>query len=313
MGEILREHAAQGGDASQAEESLVRQALRFAHDAGLVRYTRHEPVSPYAKQAAVLQALLDSAGVTVGHWSENTGYPVQLLLLVMSGMDCPTEDLLIRTSLFVAMRQARPGLDLSDTNRRAGNILAMLKDLYGEHIRKITDEPGMGLLGTLPDTMVNGRVLRIAAQVLRTLGYEDVADDIDSTTAPILIADRPKLTKGEIEYVLGSPHAIANLLAYHDINFSEYEAVMGAEGVGETWPPRRYTELRDRALQVIHQDPDCFDPEVKQLLGMKTETTRREVFVCTNCQGMYADSPVTSCDCMPDHGANTFVKGTATY
>ena len=37
------------------------------------------------------------------------------------------------------------------------------------------------------------------------------------------------------------------------------------------------------------------------------ETNGRKVFVCTHCDGVYADQPVTRCDCLPDE--NTFTEG----
>ena len=37
------------------------------------------------------------------------------------------------------------------------------------------------------------------------------------------------------------------------------------------------------------------------------ETKGRKVFVCTHCDGVYADQPVTRCDCLPDE--NTFTEG----
>ena len=37
------------------------------------------------------------------------------------------------------------------------------------------------------------------------------------------------------------------------------------------------------------------------------ETKGRKVFVCTHCDGVYADQPVTQCDCLPDE--NTFTEG----
>ena len=36
-------------------------------------------------------------------------------------------------------------------------------------------------------------------------------------------------------------------------------------------------------------------------------TNGRKVFVCTHCDGVYADQPVTQCDCLPDE--NTFTEG----
>lgn len=33
----------------------------------------------------------------------------------------------------------------------------------------------------------------------------------------------------------------------------------------------------------------------------------RKVFICTHCDGVYADQPVTQCDCLPDE--NTFTEG----
>jgi len=47
------------------------------------------------------------------------------------------------------------------------------------------------------------------------------------------------------------------------------------------------------------------------------DITTRKVFICIGCGGMYADSPVTSCDCCVDldypQGANLFVEGIAIY
>ena len=42
--------------------------------------------------------------------------------------------------------------------------------------------------------------------------------------------------------------------------------------------------------------------------GQPAQATKgRKVFVCTNCDGVYADQPVTRCDCLPDE--NTFTEG----
>lgn len=38
---------------------------------------------------------------------------------------------------------------------------------------------------------------------------------------------------------------------------------------------------------------------------------KRKIFVCAHCQCIYADAPVTECDCQP--GANEFIEGTAEY
>mgnify|MGYP005606574325 CR=1 FL=1 len=42
--------------------------------------------------------------------------------------------------------------------------------------------------------------------------------------------------------------------------------------------------------------------------GQPAQATKgRKVFVCTHCDGVYADQPVTQCDCLPDE--NTFTEG----
>lgn len=42
-----------------------------------------------------------------------------------------------------------------------------------------------------------------------------------------------------------------------------------------------------------------------------TPTVTRKAFVCVACQGVYVDSPVTQCDCMPDK--QQFIGTTITY
>lgn len=39
--------------------------------------------------------------------------------------------------------------------------------------------------------------------------------------------------------------------------------------------------------------------------------TRRKAYVCKSCGGVYADDPVSQCDCMPEK--NEFYIGTITY
>lgn len=42
----------------------------------------------------------------------------------------------------------------------------------------------------------------------------------------------------------------------------------------------------------------------------KGQTTRK-AFICKSCEGVYADQPVTQCDCMPDK--DEFIKGIISY
>lgn len=43
-----------------------------------------------------------------------------------------------------------------------------------------------------------------------------------------------------------------------------------------------------------------------------TVTIVRKAFICIHCEGVYADSPVTSCDCC-DGTINDFHEGTIEY
>lgn len=38
---------------------------------------------------------------------------------------------------------------------------------------------------------------------------------------------------------------------------------------------------------------------------------KRKAFICPNCEGVYADQPVSQCDCVPDK--NEFIEGTISY
>lgn len=40
--------------------------------------------------------------------------------------------------------------------------------------------------------------------------------------------------------------------------------------------------------------------------------TRRKIFVCEHCEGVYPDQPVSQCDCLEGSGAD-FVEGFAEY
>ena len=41
------------------------------------------------------------------------------------------------------------------------------------------------------------------------------------------------------------------------------------------------------------------------------ETTTRKAFICKSCEGVYADQPVSRCDCMPEK--NEFIEGIIIY
>jgi hypothetical protein len=67
------------------------------------------------------------------------------------------------------------------------------------------------------------------------------------------------------------------------------------------------------ALKLAHQK---LTAERDQLAGRLVQQEQAgwitcKVFVCTNCEGMYRDNPVTECDCLPFQ--NEFVEGTASY
>ena len=52
----------------------------------------------------------------------------------------------------------------------------------------------------------------------------------------------------------------------------------------------------------------CYARAVLAKWGQPAQETKgRKVFVCTHCDGVYADQPVTRCDCLPDE--NTFTEG----
>ncbi len=38
---------------------------------------------------------------------------------------------------------------------------------------------------------------------------------------------------------------------------------------------------------------------------------QRKAYVCASCEGVYADDPVTQCDCVPDE--DVFIEGVITY
>lgn len=44
----------------------------------------------------------------------------------------------------------------------------------------------------------------------------------------------------------------------------------------------------------------------------KSDITTRKIFVCKHCEGIYADSPVSQCDCLEGSGSD-FIEGFAEY
>ena len=74
-------------------------------------------------------------------------------------------------------------------------------------------------------------------------------------------------------------------------------------------------EMDDLFVEETGFDPDDFPAAIfgfaRAVLAKwgqpAQETKGRKVFVCTHCDGVYADQPVTRCDCLPDE--NTFTEG----
>lgn len=62
---------------------------------------------------------------------------------------------------------------------------------------------------------------------------------------------------------------------------------------------------------VLPLDDEPFKPQSQQLEGCDVRQTARKAFVCTGCEGVYSDQPVSQCDCFPDK--NEFVEGTIAY
>lgn len=44
----------------------------------------------------------------------------------------------------------------------------------------------------------------------------------------------------------------------------------------------------------------------------KEEVIRRKAFICEHCEGVYADEPVSQCDCMKGSG-HDFIEGEIIY
>lgn len=56
-----------------------------------------------------------------------------------------------------------------------------------------------------------------------------------------------------------------------------------------------------------------YDEEVKHRLKKSPELegyTQRKIFICVHCEGIYADLPVSQCDCMNGSGKD-FIEGLA--
>lgn len=69
-------------------------------------------------------------------------------------------------------------------------------------------------------------------------------------------------------------------------------------GLNEQWG--RAQDLKKLAQSAL--SPSC---------GEKSKTVTRKAFICTACEGVTADEPVTSCDCCPPE--DKFIEGTITY
>lgn len=72
----------------------------------------------------------------------------------------------------------------------------------------------------------------------------------------------------------------------------------------DTFPPTllpAYVERVNAANAGVHSGIE----------SMRQGLTEREAYICTGCEGVYADQPVTVCDCAP--GANSFTKGVIRY
>lgn len=63
---------------------------------------------------------------------------------------------------------------------------------------------------------------------------------------------------------------------------------------------RRAKSRANYALSIINEAPQPAEPVKK-----------RKAFICPNCEGVYADQPVSQCDCMPEK--DEFIEGTITY
>lgn len=60
--------------------------------------------------------------------------------------------------------------------------------------------------------------------------------------------------------------------------------------------------------RVAIQQRDAAWAELKALQNHKV---KRKAFICKNCEGVYADQPVTQCDCL--EGAQEFYEGVILY
>jgi hypothetical protein len=58
-------------------------------------------------------------------------------------------------------------------------------------------------------------------------------------------------------------------------------------------------------------DRDWADSVIDREKTDGADITVRKAFICTGCEGVYADEPVSKCDCMPKQ--NTFYEGTIHY
>jgi hypothetical protein len=110
---------------------------------------------------------------------------------------------------------------------------------------------------SLPAYGFNPQPLKDAAETIRRLHAQ---------VAALTAAPEQLLSPTEQKWVLQSPAAIAQLLTFIDLDHSQAVSVLGAEEWG-SWPPKRYTELKEIGRKVIEQDPECFGADILREFG----------------------------------------------
>ena len=90
------------------------------------------------------------------------------------------------------------------------------------------------------------------------------------------------------------------------------------EGIWKDFPnmpricPNCLAKREGKDTDVAHASWCGFWMDVKKKRGLVVEEVRRKAFICVHCEGVYADEPVSQCDCMQGTG-HDFIEGVIIY
>jgi hypothetical protein len=65
------------------------------------------------------------------------------------------------------------------------------------------------------------------------------------------------------------------------------------------------------SVAVIDHAEEALEALIEKPQEQMQLVVERMAYICKSCEGVYADAPVTQCDCMPD--TDEFIEGTITY